>query len=305
MKTLHPRLLAPLAAALASVGFTATARAATLSVDDDRAQCPAAQYTSIQAAVDAAADGDTIAVCPGSYAEGSGGVGTNALTITKNLTIMGAGADLVTISPKASSPAGGNIMKAVPDLRSGLGNIVAIVGAPQDPLTVNISGVTVDGYAPGQKPVAVEAGIVYLDAKGSIDRSRVTNVVTSEGAAAYTYPGGYRGAQPGVGIVQTSQALIAPADGTRTLSITSTRIDRYNRIGVLIDGARNDAPPLAPSGVINRGELNGDQIVGRTQCIDYQGTGNCSSVGGVQNSALTDGPLFGQDGIRVTAGARA
>ena len=45
------------------------ATAVTLPVDDDAAQCPTAQWRSIQEAVTAAAAGDTIEVCPGTYAE--------------------------------------------------------------------------------------------------------------------------------------------------------------------------------------------------------------------------------------------
>jgi hypothetical protein len=286
---------------LGGLVLASSAQAATLAVDDNGADCPAAPYTSIQAAVDAAAPGDTVAICAGNYIEGTGAVGTNALTITKDLTIKGAGADLVSISPRATSPAGGQIMEATPDLRNGIGDVVAVVGAPTKPVDVDISGVTVDGWDPGDKPIVVEAGIVYLDARGSIVRSRVTNTVTSEADAAYNQPGGYRNAtQPGVGIVQTSRTLAPPVDGTRTLRIELTRVDKYNRIGVLIDGATNDTPPLVASGAINRGEIVAGQIVGRTQCINYQGTGNCSTVGPV-----TTGPLFGQDGLRVTAGARA
>lgn len=43
--------------------------AATRQVDDDRRQCPTAQFTSIQAAVTASGPGDTILVCPGFYPE--------------------------------------------------------------------------------------------------------------------------------------------------------------------------------------------------------------------------------------------
>jgi len=41
----------------------------TLMVDDDKVQCPKADFTSIQAAVTAAKPGDTIKVCPGTYNE--------------------------------------------------------------------------------------------------------------------------------------------------------------------------------------------------------------------------------------------
>ena len=45
------------------------AGAATRVVDNDRAQCPAAAYTTIQSAVDAAAPNDRVSVCPGAYRE--------------------------------------------------------------------------------------------------------------------------------------------------------------------------------------------------------------------------------------------
>jgi parallel beta-helix repeat protein len=41
--------------------------AATLTVDDDGAQCPSAPYSDIQSALDDAEPGDTIVVCPGTY----------------------------------------------------------------------------------------------------------------------------------------------------------------------------------------------------------------------------------------------
>jgi hypothetical protein len=278
--------------------FAQGASAATLTVDDNKADCPAAGFTSVQAAVDAAAAGDTVVVCPGSYVEGSGAAATSALTITKELAIKGAGADLVTITPKSSSVAGGSLLEGTPNLRDGLGDIVAVVGTPTQPIKVDISGVTVDGYDPQGRPVAVEAGILFLDAKGSVVRSRVTNVVTSEGDNAYNVPGGWRGAQPGIGIVQTSAALLAPVDGARLLTIDRTRVDKYNKIGVLIDGAQNDSAPFAPSGAVNRGMITASQIVGRTECVNYAGTGDCSTAG-----LLTTGPLFGQDGVRVTSGS--
>jgi hypothetical protein len=68
------RGLAVAAVAAGIAAFAATPALAddhghTLKVDDDHAQCPDAQYTSIQAAVNAAGPGDTVLVCPGAYTE--------------------------------------------------------------------------------------------------------------------------------------------------------------------------------------------------------------------------------------------
>lgn len=50
-------------------GLASPAFAATHWVDDDRRQCPDAAHTAIQAALDAAAAGDTVQVCAGLYPE--------------------------------------------------------------------------------------------------------------------------------------------------------------------------------------------------------------------------------------------
>jgi hypothetical protein len=289
------------------------ANAATVAVDDDRVQCPAAQFTSIQAAIDASNPGDTVAVCPGRYVEGSGAPATNALTITKDLTIKGAGADLVAIQPRRSTPTGGQIAEGRMDIRNGVGDIVSVRGGTAFPITVHISGVTVDGNG-----VFAEAGIVYLDAQGSLVRNRVTNIVTSINNAADEIPGGYRSNDFGYGIAQVTAADSRPGGATtRTLTVDHTRVDRYNKIGILIDGATGDSLPLSPSGVVNSGDLVGNQVIGRVQCKAFHTPtpppfilggdnatpevdlpGNCDEV-----RPTTVGRLFGQDGVRVTAGA--
>ena len=78
----RPKLALLVVLALSLCAVPAVANAATLAVDDDGAQCPAAQFDTIQAAVDAAAPGDTVAVCPGVYVEGTGAVGSDALYLT-------------------------------------------------------------------------------------------------------------------------------------------------------------------------------------------------------------------------------
>ena len=80
--------------------FTAVstvARAATLVVDDDFVQCPAAMFMSIQLAINAASSGDTIQVCAGNY--------PGNLILNKDLTLNGAkaGVDAVGRSPLGES----------------------------------------------------------------------------------------------------------------------------------------------------------------------------------------------------------
>ena len=61
-------------------------------VDDDRAQCPNAQFTSINAALSAASPGDTIQVAAGIYQE--------HVIVGKSVTILGAQAGVVGVFHK-------------------------------------------------------------------------------------------------------------------------------------------------------------------------------------------------------------
>ena len=82
-------------------------------------------YTSIQAAVDAAADGDTVAVGRGTFAGG--------VTITKSVALTGAGANATTIR------GGGPVLT------------IGTFGAATEP-TVSISGVTITGGVTASSP---------------------------------------------------------------------------------------------------------------------------------------------------------
>src|SRR4051794_10141082 len=138
----------PVPAVVTALVFVALAPSAafasTWTVDDDKADCPNAGFRSIQAAVDQAAPWDTVVVCPGLYLEQSTPTSgnnspsqagsKNGLTITKPLTIKGAGASKVTIRPAPA--AGATLAGTAPYLRDGGGNVITIsrqsLGATDD-----------------------------------------------------------------------------------------------------------------------------------------------------------------------------
>src|SRR4051794_9956205 len=74
-----PGLVVAVTAVAALAIGASSAAAATLTVDKDRAQCPRAQFATIQAAVDNARPGDTVKLCPDLYSE--------QVTVTKQLTV--------------------------------------------------------------------------------------------------------------------------------------------------------------------------------------------------------------------------
>jgi hypothetical protein len=127
-----------------TAGLPAAASAATLTVDDLGDDCPSAGFTSVQAAVDAASPGDTVAICPGTYAEGPATVpngGANAVSIAKMLTIRGAGASKVTIKPKAALT---SLLGTTAGYRTTTGAVIGVFRSGVRTL-VDISGVTVEG----------------------------------------------------------------------------------------------------------------------------------------------------------------
>ena len=170
--------------------------------------------------------------------------------------------------------------------------------AKQSLLTVNLSGVTIDGGG-----VYAESGVLFRDAQGTISRSRITNIVTTETAYDTPRAGEYKGSPDGIAVGSVSAPALANdvvplASRPRVIRIDHTRIDKYNAAGVLLDGATGDALPLTASGVVSQGILGQNQIVGRTLCVNFEVNGNCANP-----QVATNGPLYGQDGVRVTAGS--
>ena len=114
---------------LAMPGARTSKAAATLQVDDDHAQCPSAAFTNIQSAVNAAAPGDTIQVCAGSYNEN-----VDIPSTRPGLTLRGA---------QAGAAVAGRTFGGANESKVKGTNLTAGIAV----FTVKASGVTIDGFS--------------------------------------------------------------------------------------------------------------------------------------------------------------
>jgi hypothetical protein len=243
------------AAVIAALAPT-SAYASTWTVDDDKAECPNAAFTSIQAAVNQAAPWDTVVICAGMYYEQSvpasgnnspSQTGSrNGLTITKPLTIKGAGADKVTIRPAAAL--GATLAGTAPYLRDGGGNVVTVSrqsgGSSDDNENfLDLSGVTIespDAYA--------EAALAFFNTSGRLANSRIGTIKTEGGP--YTY-----------GVVMSNSLQGAEAGVRREVTIEKSLVNGV----VLFDDARGadgTATTTVRSGIKAYGNITGSRVQG-------------------------------------------
>ncbi|MDT4904707.1 MAG: large repetitive protein, partial [Pseudonocardiales bacterium] len=266
----------------------------TWVVDDDKKQCPNANFTKIQDAVDYAAPWDTIVVCAGTYQERSTPVysasnpvatgALNGLTITKPLKIKGAGADKVTIEPDQSLD---TLAGVQPYLRDGGGNVITVsrqsLGSTDTTeMFVDISGVTVTSgntYA--------EAGISFFGTSGRVSDSVVgpMRVATSASDLAEN-PHGW-------GIVRTGMLLGAgPGTVESELTVADSVVTGYQSGGILFDGGRGkdgSADNTVRTGIRLHGYVTGTVVRGKPNSLYPQtGVAYTNGVDGfVRNSRIT------------------
>ena len=199
-------------AALAAALTASPSYAANLVVDDDGQGSPnncnvatPTPYTTIQAAITAAAPGDTIVVCPGIYDEQP--------IVDKAVRISGRGDATVRSSPMADNTT---------SLTSGNPIAAGILVADVSGVTIeSIAGDGADNGGTGcsNNPV----GIFFRNASGTIQNAAVRN--TKLGA-------GLEGCQVGLGI------LVQSGPGaTSAVVVQDTSVHGYQKNGITASGA--------------------------------------------------------------------
>ena len=226
--TKRSRLFRPLTILLAALAglaaVPALAAASTIKVDDNRVQCPLAEFTTLTAAVASASNGDTIHVCAGTYTVPSGSP-SSGLKIEKNLTIEGAGAGKVFVQP-ATEP-GTSLAQTVPNPRDEYGNIITVRRRLIELTHVSISGLTVRATN-----IPVEAGIAMIDVvEGSISGVAVEGIAPTAGPGTGAYAPPEPLATQGQGII-VANTIEATDDET---TISGSEVKGFNATGILVD----------------------------------------------------------------------
>jgi hypothetical protein len=182
---------------------TSVAQAAGICVQPGRAgRC----FSSIQAAVDAAGDGEQISIRPGKYIE-------QITILDKNLTLVGQPGAVIE-APRGMQDS----MSAVTGVEGR--PIVLVAGAD-----VTLRGLTIDGVnSGGQNPFL--HGIVYASAGGEIRENVVKNIGFGEpqlpiinGAPSYQ----------GNAITVANQM-----ESPRTILIAGNKLFRFNSVGITV-----------------------------------------------------------------------
>jgi TusA-related sulfurtransferase len=217
-------LLGAAAAALVAVllaarGPATTVAQTTLFVDDDGAQCPGA-FSTIQAAVNAAAPGDTIHVCNGRYRE--------SVDIQKSLILEGDVDTVVTTPGPVTSNT--TIITVRNTTNVEIRNLV--IGFPYDLAAQTPSGqpdLSVETNGPAAPGIQFR-GIVYSNATGSVhdvNVARIRGAIDANGVP-----------DPDMATQDSRSVVVAGGSSVEIFNLTTTD---YGNVGITVTDSGTSA----------------------------------------------------------------
>ncbi len=163
-------------------------------------ECPGAQFSTIQAAVDAASPGAIIRICAGNYPE--------QVNIAKPLSLRGENGVVIQPSNVAANATG-----------TASGQAIAAIILVQDVSGVEIRDVIIDGTNSGIAECSPDLiGVLYQNASGNVSRVTVRNVKLSASL---------NGCQSGSAILVQSGS-----GGTSVVDIEDSSIHDYQKNGI-------------------------------------------------------------------------
>jgi parallel beta-helix repeat protein len=256
--------------------------------------CPNAEYTTITDAVNAAAPGDEIDICPALYPE--------QLTITMPLTLRGLGVEginRVLIQPSSLVPVGSLPFEAVI-------TVMNTGGVTIQNLAIDASNNTVTGCT-----VAL-AGIHFYNASGVVDSDAISGTQLSNPLSCATlFPGNGFG-------VQVDET--AGSTNSFCVTVRNSSIHDFGRNGILVVGSGetaeidgNSIDAVGPSTGVNQfgvflasgatGQVTGNNIsAGNCGTIAIPDCFNLRSEGVVLRSAGNGTIIANNTIINVQAG---
>jgi hypothetical protein len=183
-------------------------------------------YSSIQLAVNAAQNGDTIEIAAGTYRE--------QVTVTgKDITLHGAGTGQTIIE----SPDAASLVANAIDTNSGRPNKFAVITVTEN-ADVTIEGLTVDGRDQGAVPASNYVtgsnhdflGIYVLNSDAHIDGVAVTGADELAGLDV-------SGVQRNHAILATSHDVAHGGTGAHTVEIENSTVSGFQKTGIFVNGS--------------------------------------------------------------------
>jgi parallel beta-helix repeat protein len=261
-----------------------------------------ANYSTIQAAINAATSGQTICVSSATYAE--------------QLSFTSANTGVTLYAPSGATVAPTSLSSVGTDPDNGLPN--APVVYVNDVTGVTIEGFTIDGSATATSVASTYAcavnfeGILFLDASGTVTGNTVTNILEQPIAS-------YGGCQTGLAINVESGT-----SGTSTVTVSNNIVSNYQKNGITCDDSGttcavsdNTVSPdaantayIAPNGIQigpgASGSVTGNTVTGNvcnlaSACSgafsDYDFTQSCGilTYQSVPTTTINDNTINGND----------